>query len=94
MNILLLETIFFDDSTESFAFNTSGCIYNLYMKDHLLEMTDNIPVGFYNYKNDRLLENNLVGKKPELMSVMEKKLKAVIQTYNSRLIDNNMVVTK
>jgi len=84
----------FDDSTESFAFNTSGCIYNLYMKDHLLEMTDNIPVGFYNYKNDRLLENNLVGKKPELMSVMEKKLKAVIQTYNSRLIDNNMVVTK
>lgn len=84
----------FDDSKESFAFNTSGSIYNLYMKDHLLEMADNIPVGFYNYKYDRLLENNLVGKKPELLIVMEEKLKAIIQTYNSRLIDNNMVVTK
>jgi phosphoglycerol transferase MdoB-like AlkP superfamily enzyme len=83
-----------DDSYESFAFNTNGSTYNLYMKDHILEMIDNKSVGLYNYKNDLFLENNLIGKEPELENQMEEKLKAIIQTYNSRLIDNNMVVRK
>ncbi len=81
-----------DDSYESFAYNTAGSTYHLYMKDHILEMIENEPVGLFNYKNDRLLENNLLGKNPDLQEQMEEKLKAIIQTYNSRLIDNNMVV--
>jgi phosphoglycerol transferase MdoB-like AlkP superfamily enzyme len=83
-----------DDSYESFAFNTSGNNYHLYMKDHILEMIDNKPVGLFDYKKDRFLEKNLLGTDPSLLSEMEDKLKAVIQTYNSRLIDNNMVVKK
>lgn len=83
-----------DDSYESFAFNTNGSTYHLYMKDHLMEMIDNKPVGLYNYKKDIFLEDNLLGKEPELTKVMEDKLKAVIQSYNSRLIDNDMVVRK
>jgi phosphoglycerol transferase MdoB-like AlkP superfamily enzyme len=83
-----------DDSYDSFAFNTNGSTYNLYMKDHILEMIDNKPVGMYNFKDDLFLENNLIGKEPELEKLMEEKLKAIIQTYNSRLIDNNMVVRK
>jgi len=81
-----------DDSYESYAFNTNGSTYNMYMKDHILEMIDNKPMGLYNYKNDLFLEKNLLGKEPELEKQMEDKLKAIIQTYNSRLIDNNMVV--
>ena len=81
-----------DDSYESFAFNTSGNNYHLYMKDHILEMIDTKPAGLFNYKNDRFLEKNLIGTDPGLQSGMEEKLKAIIQTYNSRLIDNNMVV--
>ena len=83
-----------DDSYESFAFNTNGDTYNLYMKDHILEMIDNKSVGLYNYKEDLFLENSLIGKEPELEKQMEEKLKAIIQTYNSRLIDNNMVIRK
>lgn len=83
-----------DDSYESFAFNTSGSDYHLYMKDHILEMIDNKPVGLFDYKADRFLEKNLLGTDPGLQSEMEDKLKAVIQTYNSRLIDNNMVAGK
>jgi len=82
-----------DDSYESFTFNTAGSTYHLYMKDHILEMIENEPVGLFNYKNDRLLETNLLGKNPELQEQMEEKLKAIIQTYNSRLIDNNMIVS-
>ncbi len=81
-----------DDSYESFAFNTSGNDYHLYMKDHILEMIDNKTVGLFNYKTDRFLEQNLSGKDPDIQLPMEEKLKAIIQTYNSRLIDNNMIV--
>ena len=81
-----------DESYESFAFNTSGSTYHLYMKDHIFEMIENKPVGLFNYKNDIFLEKNLLDKDPELQHEMEQKLKAIIQTYNSRLLDNNMVV--
>ncbi len=81
-----------DDSYESFAFNTSGSTYHLYMKDHILEMIDNKPIGLFNYKDDIFLEKSLLGKNPELQLQMEDKMKAIIQSYNGRLIDNNMVV--
>ncbi len=81
-----------DESYESFAFNTSGSTYHLYMKDHIFEMIENKAVGLFNYKNDIFLEKNLLDKDPNLQHEMEQKLKAIIQTYNSRLLDNNMVV--
>jgi hypothetical protein len=84
----------FDDSYESFAYNTNGNTYNLYMKDHIIEMIDNKPVGLYNYKSDLFLEKNLISAEPELEKQMEEKLKAIIQTYNSCLVDNNMVIKK
>ena len=82
----------FDDSYESFAFNTTGSTYQLFMKDHMLEMIENKPVGLYNFKKDRFLNNNLIGKDTILQASLEEKLKAIIQTYNARLIDNDMVV--
>jgi phosphoglycerol transferase MdoB-like AlkP superfamily enzyme len=81
-----------DDSYEPFAFNSNGSNYHLYMKDHILEMIDNKPVGLFDFKKDIFLGKNLIGKNPDLQIMMEEKLKAIIQTYNSRLIDNNMVV--
>jgi phosphoglycerol transferase MdoB-like AlkP superfamily enzyme len=81
-----------DDSYEPFGFNTWGDTYHLFEKDHILEMIDNKPVGLYNYKKDRFLESNLLDKEPDLQKQMEAKLKAIIQTYNSRLIDNNLTV--
>ncbi len=38
------------------------------------------------------MENNLVGRLPDLQEELETKLKAIIQTYNARLIDNDLVV--
>jgi hypothetical protein len=82
----------FDESGESFAFNTAGSTYQLFMKDYMLEMIDNKPVGLYNFKTDRFLDNNIIGKDTILQGAMEEKLKAIIQSYNSRLIENDMVV--
>jgi phosphoglycerol transferase MdoB-like AlkP superfamily enzyme len=83
-----------DDTKESFGFNTNGSNYHLYMKDHILEMVDKKSLGLFNYKSDIFLEKNIIGTNPELQGLMEDKLKAVMQTYNSRLLDNNMIVRK
>jgi phosphoglycerol transferase MdoB-like AlkP superfamily enzyme len=83
-----------DDSYEPFGFNTYGSTYYLYMKNHIIDVIDNQPVGLYNYKTDRYFEDNLIGKSPDIRKQMEDKLKAIIQTYNGRLIDNNMVIRK
>ncbi|HOP59255.1 MAG TPA: sulfatase-like hydrolase/transferase [Bacteroidales bacterium] len=83
-----------NDSEESFAFNTNGSTYHIYMKDHILEMVDNEAIGLYNYKKDLLLQNNLLSDETELAKELEEKLKAIIQTYNTRLVDNDMVVRK
>lgn len=82
----------FDDSENSFAFNTAGSTYQLFMKDHMLEMVENKPVGFYNFKMDRFLDYNIIGKDTVLQGALEEKLKAIIQSYNARLINNDMVV--
>jgi hypothetical protein len=83
-----------DESGGSFAFNTNGSTYHLYMKDHILEMIDTKAIGLFNYKKDLFLEKNLLGAEPDLQLQMEERLKSIIQTYNSRLIDNNMIVKK
>jgi phosphoglycerol transferase MdoB-like AlkP superfamily enzyme len=83
----------FDDSYESFAFNSSGNNYHLYMRDHILEMVDTNVIGLYNFRDDRLLENNLLGKETEVEKMMEEKMKAIMQTYNNRLLDNDMTVS-
>lgn len=81
-----------NDSAGSFAFNSTGTTYNLFMKDHLLEMIDTIPAGLFNYRNDKFLDSNLLDRDSDLCREMEAKLKAIIQTYNARLIDNNLTV--
>jgi phosphoglycerol transferase MdoB-like AlkP superfamily enzyme len=81
-----------DDSKESFGFNTFGSNYYLFMEDHILEMIDNKTMAIFDIKKDRYQVDNLVGKVPELQQRMEEKFKAVIQTYNERLIDNNLTV--
>ena len=83
-----------DDSKETFGFNTNGNTYHLYMRDHLLEMIENRSVGLFNYKSDIFLENNIVDTNPELQGLMEDKLRAIIQTYNTRLLDNDLIVRK
>ena len=84
----------FDSTYESFGFNTYGSTYYIYMKDHILDMIDNKPAGLFNYKTDRYFESDLQNKEPEMQKQMEDKLRAIMQTYNNRLIDNNMTVKK
>ena len=63
-------------------------IYQLIQGDYFLQFDGTRAIGFYNYKTDSLLQNNLLGTKPEQQNPMENKLKAIIQTYNYGMIHN------
>lgn len=82
----------FDHNSPSFAFNTIGSNYFLFIDDYVLEMTDNKSISLINYKEDIFFERNLAGRLPEIQKRMEDKLRAIIQEYNRRLLDNDLTV--
>ena len=78
--------------TAHFAVNYLSNVYQIFMGDYLLKFDGTKVVSFYDLKNDRLNKNNLVGKGNEMEEVLLLKLKAFIQDYNRRLIDNDLVI--
>jgi phosphoglycerol transferase MdoB-like AlkP superfamily enzyme len=82
----------FNDEKDHFAFNSSGSIMQIYKDHYLLQMLGGKSIGLFDYKQDRLITKNLLGKFPGIQDSLELKLKAIIQSYNNRLIDNNMAV--
>ncbi|MDN5203253.1 sulfatase-like hydrolase/transferase [Fulvivirgaceae bacterium BMA10] len=81
-----------NDSTRHFALNYTGNAYQLIQNEHVLQFDGERVVGLYNYQTDRLLLENLAGKKPEVEKPMENLIKAIVQQYNTRMIDDNMTV--
>jgi hypothetical protein len=64
------------------------------MGDYLLQFDGEEVIGFYDLKNDPLNKNNLVGKNHPAENKLLIKLKAFIQDYNRRLIDNDLIIKK
>lgn len=82
----------FHGGADQFAFNYRDNVYQLFQGDYLLVYDGVRPVGLYNFKTDKMVENNLLEQKQDVVAPMLTKLKAVIQQYNNRLIDNKMTV--
>ncbi len=49
--------------------------------------------GLYDYKHDVMMQHNLMGKSPR-QGEMERKLKAIIQSYMSRMINDEVTIKK
>ena len=64
------------------------------MGDYLYLNNGLTGTGFYKYKTDSLLSKNLSGQFPGIEKKMEDKVKAIIQQYNNRMIDNKLTVEK
>jgi phosphoglycerol transferase MdoB-like AlkP superfamily enzyme len=80
------------DSTQRehrFAYQYSGG-YRWFQGDYLLMSDGQKPGNLYNWKTDRFLQTNLAQQKPDTLALIDKRLKAFIQQYNNRLIDNQL----
>jgi arylsulfatase A-like enzyme len=79
----------FDQQNNNFALNNNEGSYRLYWNDYVLFSDGKKTNGVYAFKKDRLLQHNLLGKL-SAQSEMEKRLKAFIQQYNNRMINNQL----
>ena len=81
----------FSDDKEPFAISYLNNIYQLIADDYCLQFDGEETLAFYNWKNDPQLQNNLILSGEEEYKVYERKIKAIIQQYNQRLMTNKLV---
>lgn len=82
----------FDSNTKPFVVNyTNGC-YQLYQDSYALIFDGSKTIGLYNIKTDLMLSKNIQNELPDVVKQMEDRLKAIIQQYNSRMIEDRLVV--
>lgn len=79
-----------NNSTDHFTVNYINGIYQIIKDDYLLQFDGNKPIAFYDIKSDSLLQNNLIEDTAKLQE-LETYLKAIIQSYQERLISNKLV---
>ena len=84
----------FDEKSEPFAVSYTSGTYQLVMGDYLYLYNGLTETGIYNYKKDILLAKNLKGQLPEIEEKMGLKVRAFIQQYNNRMIENRLTVEK
>ncbi|MCI0750750.1 MAG: sulfatase-like hydrolase/transferase [Flammeovirgaceae bacterium] len=80
------------ENSEPFAFNYRDNVYQLFMNRYLFVFDGKIPVALYNFKEDEMLTENLLAKEGAMVQKMERKIKAIIQQYNNRMVENRLVV--
>jgi len=72
--------------------NNNGTSFSLHQGNYLLLSNGDKSTALYNVKADILLNNNLINTLPAIQQTMENHLKAFIQQYNNRMINNELTV--
>lgn len=81
-----------DHTTQSFAFNYNANVYQYFEGEYLLQFDGGKSISLHNFKHDKLFKENLVNDSTRIVNTMERTLKAIIQQYNNRMMDNNLTV--
>jgi arylsulfatase A-like enzyme len=82
----------FSSESVPFAFNFKDNNYQLYQDEYILQFDGGKSVGLYNFTSDKLLKQNLVNELPAVVEKMEQKIKAIVQQYNNRMIEDRLTV--
>jgi len=67
-------------------------IYHLIDGDYYLAFNGTESLALYNFKEDPLLKTNLISTKPEKTKTLERFIKAYIQSFNERMINNDLTL--
>jgi phosphoglycerol transferase MdoB-like AlkP superfamily enzyme len=84
----------FDTTAHRYSLTFLNNIYQLVEGDYAYQWNGHTPLGLYDYKTDVLMKTNLLKQKTEVAKDMETFMKAVIQQYNNRMIENRLTVIK
>ncbi|HYF69226.1 MAG TPA: LTA synthase family protein [Ohtaekwangia sp.] len=82
----------FSSAGEPLAYNYKDNTYQLFLEDYLYQYDGKKSVALYNFKSDKLLQHNVLGEHPDVEAKMKEKVKAIIQQYNNRMIEDRLTV--
>jgi len=80
----------FAKDTANFVVNNNGTSFSFYQGNYLLVSDGNKSTSLFNIKKDIILKDNLINTLPAVQQSMEMHLKAFVQQYNNRMIDNKL----
>ncbi len=83
-----------NENTDRFAVNCLNNTYLLYTDKYLLMFDGQRTTGLYDLAGFPALSENLVGTLPEVQAESELKLKAFLQQYTARMVENRLTVNK
>ena len=78
------------DNNAGFSIQYLNGVYQLIADDYILQFSSEKTIALYDLKNDKAFKNDLKLKNPAIVKKLERKLKAVIQQYNNRVINNEL----
>ncbi len=79
-----------DENT--WAVNYLNGIYQYIKGDYLLQFDGQKTKALYRFRTDLLLKDNLAAHLPEVRQSMEREVKAIIQSYMTRMTTNSLVI--
>lgn len=80
----------FEKDSNSFAVNYINETYQLIKGDFALHFDGEQSIGMFQLSSDSLLQNDVSQQFPKKKTEMEELLKAIIQDYNHRMVQNKM----
>lgn len=80
------------DARENYAVNFSNGLYHFVYKGYSLAFDGQKVTSLYKYPEDRMLTDNLTGMNLPIEKEIVRKLKAIIQNYNTNVIHNTLWV--
>ena len=77
---------------DTWAINYLNGIYQYVKGDWLLQFDGQKAKALYRFRTDLLLKDNLLTKEPKIAADMERQVKAIIQSFMTRMVNNQLVV--
>lgn len=81
----------FDKQSQGFTVNHFGA-YQFIQNDYLITFDGDKTTGLFNFAKDKLLNKNIISINIDLKQKLEVKLKAYLQQYNNRMLDNRLTI--
>lgn len=82
--------LFATPAADTWAVNYLNGIYQYLKGDWMLQFDGHKPTALYRFRTDQLLKHNLLKEQPGEAAVMERELKAVIQSYMERMVHDRL----
>lgn len=84
--------VFHRKAKDAFGTDDENGVYSFYSNEYLFQFNGERATALYNYRQDRMQKVNLLNKEPKKAERMELRLKAILQTYQRRMNENDLTV--